>query len=99
MFPADVLVDKYELTEHGLVFNLHGESNLELPRAAVEPAGLTLEVRVPPSRSVKIPLHARYPYPSAISRHSIVRIPEPQAFWACPSPSEVVHYVLAYILR
>lgn len=65
------------------MFNLNGESNLEHPLIATDPAGSTLEVRMPPSMSVDIPLHARYPLPST-SLHSVVRIPEPQAFWACP---------------
>ncbi|KAF8484393.1 hypothetical protein JB92DRAFT_3028849 [Gautieria morchelliformis] len=44
-------------------------------------------VKVPPSMSVNLPLHARYPLPNA-SRHSTVRVPEPEAFWVCPTPTK-----------
>ncbi|KAF8589998.1 hypothetical protein K439DRAFT_1612288 [Ramaria rubella] len=87
VLPADIFVDKYELKEHGLRFNLHGESNLELPLTAVGPEGSTLEVHVPPSMRVDVPLHARYPL-SSTSSYSIVRVPQSQAYWACPGSTQ-----------
>ncbi|KAF8526847.1 PIG-X [Hysterangium stoloniferum] len=87
VLPPDVFVDKYELQERGLDFNLYGESDLERPLIAMDDTGSTLEIRVPASMTANVPLHARYPLPSN-STHSSVRVPFPQAYWACPGTSK-----------
>lgn len=89
VLPPDVFLDKYELNERGIIYTLHGDSDLELPLAAADSAGSTLEVRVPPSLSVDIPLHTRYPLPNTLP-YSRVRVSEPQGFWACPIPSMAI---------
>lgn len=94
VLPALVFVDSYELQHrrNQYHFTLLGESNLELPLAAVNKEGLivVLDVNIPERSlavniTVSLPLHARYGELQPKNSYQEYRVPWPIGFWACPS--------------
>lgn len=86
--PPSIIVDRYELSDRGIDFELWGESNLELPVFAVSQTHTRLLVKVA-ARSdevlVNLPVHARYGVPfTGDPMLQSIEIPPPATFWACP---------------
>ncbi|KAG1725297.1 PIG-X [Suillus occidentalis] len=87
--PADIIVDSFELDDHGFCFQFVGNTNLELPTSGVANESGWLLVAVKPETDlvvVDVPLHVRYGVPREghDSRHAI-QLPPPTCFWACTS--------------
>ncbi|KAG2158026.1 PIG-X [Suillus bovinus] len=90
--PADIIVDPFELNDHGLCFQFVGNTNLELPMSGVADESGWLLVAVKPEADlvmVDVPLHVRYgvPHEGHSPRH-IIQLPPPTCFWACPSSNK-----------
>lgn len=90
--PPSIIVDRYELSDRGIDFELWGESNLELPVFAVSQTHTRLLVKVA-ARSdevlVNLPVHARYGVPfTGDPMLQSIEIPPPATFWACPQSAE-----------
>lgn len=84
--PPDIIIDSFELNDHGLRFEFVGNTNLELPVG--DDIGWLL-VAVDPEREmvvVDVPLHLRYGIPGKghNPRH-IIQLPPPTCFWGCYS--------------
>lgn len=87
--PADIIVDSFELNDHGFLFQFVGNMNLELPTLGVVNESGWLLVSVKPETDlvvVDVPLHVRYgvPHEGHNPRH-IIQLPPPTCFWACTS--------------
>ncbi|OAX43780.1 hypothetical protein K503DRAFT_795982 [Rhizopogon vinicolor AM-OR11-026] len=87
--PPDVIIDSFELNNHGLQFEFVGNANLELPMAGVgNEAGWVLVAAKPEGEVVlvDVPLHMRYGVPGEghNPRH-IIQLHPPTCFWGCPS--------------
>ncbi|KAI6043094.1 PIG-X [Pisolithus marmoratus] len=89
--PPGVIVDRHELIDRGVEFELWGESNLELPVFAVSQANSSLLLSVRPIAShvnevlVDVPVHARYGVPLRGNKpRQLIEIPPPTCFRACP---------------
>lgn len=94
--PPSVIVDRHELADHGIEFELWGESNLELPVFAVSQTNtsLLLSARPVPHHLnevlVEVPIHARYGVPLRGSRpRQLIEIPPPTCVRACPQSPDV----------
>ncbi|KIM57639.1 hypothetical protein SCLCIDRAFT_1219329 [Scleroderma citrinum Foug A] len=89
--PPSIIVDRYELSDRNITFELWGESNLELPVFAVEQSDVTLLLSAMPAAPhlqevvVDVPIHVRYGPPlSSYTHYQSIEIPPPMCFWACP---------------
>lgn len=89
--PPSIIVDRYELSDRNITFELWGESNLELPVFAVEQSDVTLLLSAMPAAPhlqevvVDVPIHVRYGPPlSRYAHYQSIEIPPPMCFWACP---------------
>ncbi|KAG2115276.1 PIG-X [Suillus discolor] len=96
--PADIIIDSFELNDHGLSFQFVGNTNLELPMSGVANESGWLLVAVKPEADlivVDVPLHVRYGVPQEghDPRH-IIQLPPPTCFWACPSSYKSLHSTL-----
>ncbi|KAG2033144.1 PIG-X [Suillus americanus] len=96
--PADIIIDSFELNDHGLCFQFVGNTNLELPTSGVANESGWLLVAVEPETDlvvVDVPLHVRYgvPHESHNPRH-IIQLPPPICFRACPSSYKSLHSTL-----
>jgi hypothetical protein len=86
--PPDIIIDSFELNDHGLRFEFVGSTNLELPLSGVENEAGWLLVAVKPEREVvvDVPLHVRYGVPrEGHNPRHIIQLPPPTCFWGCPS--------------
>ncbi|KAG0706427.1 PIG-X [Suillus ampliporus] len=98
-FPSDIIIDSFELNDHGLHFQFVGNTNLELPTSGVANESSWLLLAVEPETDVlvvDVPLHVRYGVPREGQSH-IVQLPPPTCFWGCPL-SFVVRILLYFIL-
>ncbi|KAI6036817.1 hypothetical protein PISMIDRAFT_367674, partial [Pisolithus microcarpus 441] len=89
--PPSIIVDRHELVDHGIEFELWGESNLELPVFAVSQTNTSLLLSVRPVAPhvdevlVDVPIHARYGLPLRGSMpRQLIEIPPPTCIRACP---------------
>ncbi|KAI6126243.1 PIG-X [Pisolithus croceorrhizus] len=89
--PPSVIVDRHELVDHGIEFELWGESNLELPVFAVSQTNTSLLLSARPlvphlnEVLVEVPIHARYGVPLRGSMpRQLIEIPPPTCIRACP---------------
>jgi hypothetical protein len=87
-FPPDLFVDPYELEQRVLdkvcpSFKVWGETDLELPVSAVSEGSLLLLGPVTAGVRVDVPMHARYPLPSWISSHTLVKLEDPSLLLVC----------------
>jgi hypothetical protein len=99
ILPPRVFVDPYELANYRdfYTIKLSGNSNLELPVAAVDSKGsvLLLNVLLPKTGmqnvTVDVPLHLRYGEPvQPDAWDGSVKVPLPTGFWVCPSCTYVL---------
>ncbi|KAG6335221.1 hypothetical protein ID866_3866 [Astraeus odoratus] len=96
--PPSIIIDRYELADRNITFELRGESNLELPVFAVDQLDTLLlldvtHVESPSNKiSVDIPVHVRYGPPlSGDAPRQSIRIPPPVTFWACHEPVDALY--------
>ncbi|KAJ8585223.1 hypothetical protein M405DRAFT_865571 [Rhizopogon salebrosus TDB-379] len=92
--PPDIIIDSFELNDHGLRFEFVGSTNLELPLSGVENEAGWLLVTVKPEREVvvDVPLHVRYGVPrEGHNPRHIIQLPPPTCFWGCPSSYKSLH--------
>lgn len=89
--PPNIIIDRYELSDRDISFELWGESNLELPAFAVNQSEGTLLLNATSAARhsqeivVDVPVHARYGLPlSGEVHYQSIEIPAPTCFWACP---------------
>ncbi|KAL4065399.1 PIG-X [Scleroderma citrinum] len=87
--PPSIIVDRYELSDRDIAFELWGESNLELPVFAVNQSDVVLLLDVKPASNlqeavVDVPVHVRYGPPHSGDTHQSIEVPPPMCFWACP---------------
>ncbi|KAH7889887.1 PIG-X [Phlebopus sp. FC_14] len=96
--PPSIIIDRYELLDRRLTFELWGESNLELPVFAADQSDTVLLLNVTPTVphssdaivDTDIPVHARYGTPeSGRSKYYRIEVPPPTCFWACPHPVDM----------
>ncbi|KIN93026.1 hypothetical protein M404DRAFT_36471 [Pisolithus tinctorius Marx 270] len=97
--PPSVIVDRHELIDRGIEFELWGESNLELPVFAVSEANTSLLVNVrhvePHGNEVlvDVPIHARYGVPLRGSMpRQLIEVLPPTCFCACPESTDMSIY-------
>ena len=85
--PPDVIIDSFELSNHGLQFEYVGNANLELPILGVgNEIGWLLVAVDPEKEMVDVPLHLRYGVPGkGHNPHHTIQLPPPTCFWGCPS--------------
>ena len=89
--PPSIIVDRYELADRNITFELWGESNLELPVFAVDQSDVTLLLSAMSAEPqlqevvVDVPVHVRYGPPLSRDTHyQSIEIHPPMCFWACP---------------
>jgi len=99
--PPDIIIDPFELNDHGLHFEFVGNTNLELPISAVGNEAGWLLVASEPAKEVVVvdlPLHVRYGVPGeGYNPRHIIQLPPPACFWGCPSSGAIrVFFFLSF---
>lgn len=87
--PSDIIIDPFELNDHGLHFEFVGNTDLELPISAVGNEAGWLLVAPEPEKEVVVvdlPLHVRYGVPGeGYNPRHVIQLPPPTCLWGCPS--------------
>ncbi|KAG9318269.1 putative protein pbn1 [Chiua virens] len=96
-FLQSIIIDRYELVDRHLSFEVWGEPNLELPVFALDQSAdslLLINVTLPDADAkhvtLDIPVHTRYGEPGmAQTPFQSIAISTPTCFWACPPSAGV----------